>query len=313
MCGSLHVLGKPIGALLLCCTTAVLWAACCGLGADCSAVIYLHTPASCTKWAQPSATPPCIHPPARAHTPPAPQHHHGVKRKESETIQVQHETQGANKKPRVVWSVEMHQQVGGATAHSFGQHVGRSLVHAKQACWGGLKSTQPFRLGCLLACSTGAAVLVRWVVPCATPAPQSVLNCSPSVLPQFVDAVNQLGVDKAVPKRILDLMNVAGLTRENVASHLQVRPAAAAVLRGTSWRCAAWAAGGCTGGFAWPLSAWRQAWPSLTGVCYAAAAHPVLLARLPTLFCPPAEVPPVPQARPGPAERQGQQGPQSSS
>ena len=36
-----------------------------------------------------------------------------MKRKESETIQVQHETQGANKKPRVVWSVEMHQQVGG--------------------------------------------------------------------------------------------------------------------------------------------------------------------------------------------------------
>jgi two-component response regulator (ARR-B family) len=40
-------------------------------------------------------------------------------------------------------------------------------------------------------------------------------------LSQFVDAVNQLGVDKAVPKRILDLMNVEGLTRENVASHLQ--------------------------------------------------------------------------------------------
>ncbi|PSC69534.1 Two-component response regulator ARR14 isoform 1 [Micractinium conductrix] len=75
------------------------------------------------------------------------QHTHGIKRKESDVIQVQHETQGANKKPRVVWSVEMHQQ--------------------------------------------------------------------------FVDAVNQLGVDKAVPKRILDLMNVEGLTRENVASHLQ--------------------------------------------------------------------------------------------
>lgn len=27
---------------------------------------------------------------------------------------------------------------------------------------------------------------------------------------------------EAVPKRILDLMNVEGLTRENVASHLQV-------------------------------------------------------------------------------------------
>ncbi|KAF6150781.1 hypothetical protein GIB67_020864 [Kingdonia uniflora] len=38
---------------------------------------------------------------------------------------------------------------------------------------------------------------------------------------QFVGAVNQLGIDKAVPKRILELMNVPGLTRENVASHLQ--------------------------------------------------------------------------------------------
>ncbi|OIV91680.1 hypothetical protein TanjilG_26533 [Lupinus angustifolius] len=38
---------------------------------------------------------------------------------------------------------------------------------------------------------------------------------------QFMAAVNQLGLDKAVPKKILELMNVAGLTRENVASHLQ--------------------------------------------------------------------------------------------
>jgi SHAQKYF class myb-like DNA-binding protein len=38
---------------------------------------------------------------------------------------------------------------------------------------------------------------------------------------QFVSAVNQLGIDKAVPKRILELMGVHGLTRENVASHLQ--------------------------------------------------------------------------------------------
>lgn len=29
---------------------------------------------------------------------------------------------------------------------------------------------------------------------------------------------------EAVPKRILDAMNVEGLTRENVASHLQVWP-----------------------------------------------------------------------------------------
>ncbi|XP_060171855.1 two-component response regulator ARR12-like [Lycium barbarum] len=38
---------------------------------------------------------------------------------------------------------------------------------------------------------------------------------------KFVAAVGQLGIEKAVPKRILDLMNVEGLTRENVASHLQ--------------------------------------------------------------------------------------------
>ncbi|KAJ4867935.1 Two-component response regulator ARR1 [Raphanus sativus] len=38
---------------------------------------------------------------------------------------------------------------------------------------------------------------------------------------QFVAAVNQLGVEKAVPKKILELMNVPGLMRENVASHLQ--------------------------------------------------------------------------------------------
>ncbi|GFZ13934.1 response regulator 2 [Actinidia rufa] len=41
---------------------------------------------------------------------------------------------------------------------------------------------------------------------------------------QFVAAVNQLGIDKAVPKKILELMNVPGLTRENVASHLQDPP-----------------------------------------------------------------------------------------
>ncbi|KAK3152314.1 hypothetical protein QOZ80_2BG0157240 [Eleusine coracana subsp. coracana] len=38
---------------------------------------------------------------------------------------------------------------------------------------------------------------------------------------KFVAAVNQLGIDKAVPKKILDIMNVENITRENVASHLQ--------------------------------------------------------------------------------------------
>ncbi|KAI3699442.1 hypothetical protein L2E82_43756 [Cichorium intybus] len=44
---------------------------------------------------------------------------------------------------------------------------------------------------------------------------------------KFVASVNQLGIEskyflKAVPKRNLDLMNVDGIIRENVASHLQV-------------------------------------------------------------------------------------------
>ncbi|KAI3664241.1 hypothetical protein L6452_25938 [Arctium lappa] len=38
---------------------------------------------------------------------------------------------------------------------------------------------------------------------------------------KFVQAVEQLGVDQAIPSRILELMNVEGLTRHNVASHLQ--------------------------------------------------------------------------------------------
>ncbi|EES09342.1 two-component response regulator ORR24 [Sorghum bicolor] len=38
---------------------------------------------------------------------------------------------------------------------------------------------------------------------------------------KFVEAVSQIGIDSAVPKKILKIMNVEGLTRENVASHLQ--------------------------------------------------------------------------------------------
>jgi len=47
------------------------------------------------------------------------------------------------------------------------------------------------------------------------------VNWSVEMHQQFVNAVNQLGIDKAVPKKILELMSVKGLTRENVASHLQ--------------------------------------------------------------------------------------------
>ncbi|KAL9375872.1 hypothetical protein Peur_032751 [Populus x canadensis] len=38
---------------------------------------------------------------------------------------------------------------------------------------------------------------------------------------RFLQAINHIGLDKAVPKRILEFMSVPGLSRENVASHLQ--------------------------------------------------------------------------------------------
>ena len=44
---------------------------------------------------------------------------------------------------------------------------------------------------------------------------------TPPLHKRFVDAVSHLGIKNAVPKTIMQLMNVEGLTRENVASHLQ--------------------------------------------------------------------------------------------
>jgi SHAQKYF class myb-like DNA-binding protein len=44
---------------------------------------------------------------------------------------------------------------------------------------------------------------------------------TPSLHHRFVEAVEHLGEKGAVPKAIVRLMNVDGLTRENVASHLQ--------------------------------------------------------------------------------------------
>ncbi|KAL0918065.1 hypothetical protein M5K25_010053 [Dendrobium thyrsiflorum] len=44
---------------------------------------------------------------------------------------------------------------------------------------------------------------------------------TPQLHKRFVDVVAHLGIQNAVPKTIMQLMNVDGLTRENVASHLQ--------------------------------------------------------------------------------------------
>lgn len=48
------------------------------------------------------------------------------------------------------------------------------------------------------------------------------VDWTPDLHKKFVKAVEQLGIDQAIPSRILEIMKVDGLTRHNVASHLQV-------------------------------------------------------------------------------------------
>lgn len=48
------------------------------------------------------------------------------------------------------------------------------------------------------------------------------MDWTPELHRRFVQAVEQLGIDKAVPSRILELMGIECLTRHNIASHLQV-------------------------------------------------------------------------------------------
>ncbi|XP_042440546.1 two-component response regulator-like APRR2 isoform X2 [Zingiber officinale] len=47
------------------------------------------------------------------------------------------------------------------------------------------------------------------------------VDWTPELHRRFVQAVEQLGVEQAIPSKILQLMKVDGLTRHNVASHLQ--------------------------------------------------------------------------------------------
>ncbi|KAK9094588.1 hypothetical protein Scep_026057 [Stephania cephalantha] len=47
------------------------------------------------------------------------------------------------------------------------------------------------------------------------------VDWTPELHKRFVQAIDRLGIDQAIPSRILELMKVEGLTRHNVASHLQ--------------------------------------------------------------------------------------------
>ncbi|KAJ6804374.1 two-component response regulator-like APRR2 isoform X1 [Iris pallida] len=47
------------------------------------------------------------------------------------------------------------------------------------------------------------------------------VDWTPELHKKFIQAVEELGVDQAIPSKILELMKVEGLTRHNIASHLQ--------------------------------------------------------------------------------------------
>lgn len=66
---------------------------------------------------------------------------------------------------------------------------------------------------------------------------------TPQLHKRFVDAVAHLGIKNAVPKTIMQLMSVDGLTRENVASHLQKYRLYLKRMQGLSGGSAAGAAG----------------------------------------------------------------------
>ncbi|XP_072995671.1 transcription factor BOA-like [Typha latifolia] len=57
--------------------------------------------------------------------------------------------------------------------------------------------------------------------PDRAPSKRPRLVWTPQLHKRFVEVVAHLGIKNAMPKAIMEMMNVEGLTRENVASHLQ--------------------------------------------------------------------------------------------
>jgi len=72
-----------------------------------------------------------------------------------------------------------------------------------------------------LLAATGSAERDVGVERAAELSKRQRLVWTPQLHAQFVEAVQKLGVKTAVPKAIMKIMDVKGLTRENVASHLQ--------------------------------------------------------------------------------------------
>lgn len=100
--------------------------------------------------------------------------------KEEDDTEMENDDQSTSKKPRVVWSVELHQQ--------FVSAVNQLGIDSMNFGYVNFQLVQIFFF-----------LFIYLFIIC------------------FLSSSAE-----AVPKRILELMNVPGLTRENVASHLQV-------------------------------------------------------------------------------------------
>ncbi|KAA8526342.1 hypothetical protein F0562_008455 [Nyssa sinensis] len=90
------------------------------------------------------------------------------------------------------------------------------------------------------------------------------VDWTPELHRRFVQAVEQLGVDKAVPSRILELMGIDCLTRHNIASHLQKYRSHRKHLLAREAEAASWSQrrqiyGGATGGSKRDMSPWQLA------------------------------------------------------
>ncbi|KAF9611605.1 hypothetical protein IFM89_033609 [Coptis chinensis] len=87
------------------------------------------------------------------------------------------------------------------------------------------------------------------------------VDWTPELHRRFVQAVEQLGMDKAVPSRILELMGIDCLTRHNIASHLQKYRSHQKHLRAREAEAASWNQrrhiyGGVGGGSKRDLTSW---------------------------------------------------------
>ena len=114
-------------------------------------------------------------------------------------------SEGGRGRSRLVWTPELHERFMNAVNH---------LVRAPSH-WSGCDALLGLSLALLQCCWCDWRLWERYVSRSTAghtrTSDNALLCCSPVQ-----------GVKHAVPKTILQLMNVEGLTRENVASHLQV-------------------------------------------------------------------------------------------